>query len=104
MSLYWEIPQLGFERILRDLREGKLPVKLEFADFHGRVVKEGDGRPRVFDGENYLWLYEGTVYRGALGVKVFGRNREEKFFEILRKHYGPITPIYEEEVGVIHVG
>jgi len=104
MSRYWEIPQLSFEKVLKDLKEGKLPVTLEFADSHGRVAGENKGYPRVFDGKNYLWLYEGVVYKGSLGVKVYGGNDEEKFFEILREQYGSITPVYEEELGILHVG
>ena len=105
MSRYWEIPQLKYDKVIEDLKSGKIPeVKLEFCDAEGNVVDEWEGRPRVFDGGNYVWLYRGIVFEDCLGVKVFGPNEPWRFFEILKRHYGIITPVYEEDLGILHIG
>jgi len=102
---YYEIPQLRYEDVLRDIKEGKVEgVKLQFCDHLGQPTGEETGLPRAFDGINFVWLYKGTVFRGSLGVKVFGVNSPYKFFEILRLHYGPITVGDEEMLGLERAG
>ena len=100
MSRYYEIPELTFEKVIKDIKSGKIKgVKLEYP-----MTIFGKRVPRVYDGENYVWLLKETK-TGGLGLKVFAGNHVEKFYKILKETYGNhLTLIYEEDLGFMHAG
>ena len=112
MSIYYEIPQIPYKRLIEDLEAGRVPgLRLEYCNADGEPVgKENGGRPRVHEEETdtYCWLYRPVKYRRGVGIKFFGVNvdpeRMRAVFRRLKEYYGPITPIDEEQLGIIHVG
>jgi len=102
VSIYWEIPQLELGDVIEDFENGEIEgLKMEHANIEGEL--DEDGRPRITDGENYAWLYEGET---GMGMKVFclTKNDPEPIKRRLRQKYPHISFISEQEMGIIHVG
>ena len=107
VSRYYEIPQVSVERLIEDLEMGKIEgLIIEWCDIDGNVVGKDKGRARIHDVEsnNYAWIYSPCVFDKGVGIKFYGGNHERPIFEKLRRYYGFITPIYEEDLGIMHVG
>ena len=107
MSRYYEIPQISFERLIEDLEAKKIEgLVIEWCDREGNVADKSRGRPRIYDVEsgNYAWIYRPCVFKRGVGIKFFGINCELPIFEKLKRHYGSITPIHEEDLGIMHIG
>jgi len=101
MSTYWEILELTLEQFIRDLKKGKIEgVKLEYADHDGNVVSEEEGRPRIYDGKNYAWLYKG---RKGMGIKRYYPNEISSIREKIEEEYGELTWVHETELGILHI-
>ena len=110
MSIYYWIPQIEREQLISDLKAGRIQgLRLVYRDFHGNVVDENEGYPTIVEESTgaVAWIKHPPYSRGV-GIKFYGLNvcseRINAVFERLRAYYRHVTPISEDQLGILHVG